>query len=84
MAEEKPKSKLDDITWVYSVSMRKVKKFDYVGACRYTGYQNKSIRLYLTCGHEIQRKASCGVPKRARCTDCEKGRPPEKEQYHAS
>lgn len=50
---------------------------DYVGACRYTGYENKSIRLKLECGHEIQDKASrfegkgkC-IPKRARCRDCE-------------
>jgi len=42
------------------------------GACRYTGYEHKSVRLVLSCGHEQVRKASAGVPARARCKDCER------------
>jgi hypothetical protein len=52
--------------------LRAVKSFEYVGACRYTGYVHKSIRLYLECGHDQSRKASQGVPRRARCDECEK------------
>lgn len=51
---------------------RIVTHFDYVGACRYTGYINKSIKLKLECGHEQRRKASGGVPRKARCKDCER------------
>jgi hypothetical protein len=43
---------------------------EYVGACRYTGYQPKSIRLKLECGHKVVRKASAGVPRRAQCPEC--------------
>jgi hypothetical protein len=53
------------------VILRCVANFHYVGACRYTGYENMSIRLELDCGHEVTRKASAGVPGRARCKDCE-------------
>lgn len=49
-----------------------VTNIEYVGACRYTGYIAKSIRLTLKCGHEIQRKASQGVPLKAHCRECEK------------
>ncbi len=45
---------------------------EYVGACRYTGYIPRSLKLTLRCGHEQYRKASQGVPKRARCAECEK------------
>ena len=51
--------------------LQPVAKFMYCGACRYTGYEDKSIRLILACGHEQVRKASAGVPNRARCKDCE-------------
>lgn len=49
-----------------------VANFEYAGACRYTGYVDKSIKLTLECGHELWRKASQGVPKRARCVECER------------
>lgn len=52
--------------------MQPVRTIEYVGACRYTGYVDKSIRLTLDCGHEQYRKASAGVPEKARCRDCEK------------
>lgn len=45
---------------------------EYCGACQYTGYIDKAIRLTLKCGHEQTRKASQGVPRRARCRDCER------------
>jgi hypothetical protein len=51
--------------------LRKVMNFDYVGACRYTGYNARSVRLTLECGHTTTRKASDGVPMRAKCRDCE-------------
>lgn len=51
---------------------RPVKNFEYVGACRYTGYIARSIRLFLECGHEQVRKASQGIPRKARCRDCER------------
>lgn len=50
--------------------MSKVWNATYCGACRYTGYEHKSIRLTLECGHEITRKASAGIPLKARCHDC--------------
>lgn len=50
--------------------LRKVVSFVYCGASRYTGYQDKSIRLDLECGHDQFRKASAGVPKRAKCNLC--------------
>lgn len=52
--------------------LQPVKTHEYVGACRYTGYIARSIRLKLECGHEQIRKASQGVPHRARCTECER------------
>ena len=52
--------------------LQPVQKFEYVGACRYTGYIAKSIWLTLACGHEQRRKASQGVPRRARCVECER------------
>lgn len=52
--------------------LRKVKDIEYVGACRYTGYIAKSIKLMLECGHEQYRKASQGVPSRAKCRECER------------
>ncbi len=55
--------------------LQSVTDFEYVGACRYTGYEAKSIRLTLACGHEQAfRKASAGIPKRARCRECERDR----------
>jgi hypothetical protein len=52
--------------------LKKVTNSDYVGACRYTGYIPKSIKLTLECGHEQHRKASQGVPVRANCKDCDR------------
>lgn len=52
--------------------LRLVRTHEYVGGCRYTGYIDKSIRLKLVCGHEQVRKASQGVPHKARCRDCER------------
>ena len=43
----------------------------YIGASRYTGYRNCSIQLNLECGHILRRKASTGLPMRARCRECE-------------
>ncbi len=57
--------------WKNLVILQPVAKFMYCGACRYTGYEDKSIRLMLACGHEQVRKASAGVPAKARCRDCE-------------
>jgi hypothetical protein len=57
--------------------LRKVIKSEYVGASRYTGYVDKSIRLTFECGHDVTHKASNyngvgkSVPERARCRDCE-------------
>lgn len=50
--------------------LRRVTKYEWVGACRYTGYKAKSIRLTLECGHEVYRKASAGVPGKAKCREC--------------
>lgn len=50
--------------------LRKVSTFKYTGGCRYTGYIDKTIKLTLECGHELYRKASQGVPVKARCRDC--------------
>ena len=47
-----------------------VRRHEYTGACRYTGYQNKTIKLFLECGHMQFRKLSQGVPARARCSKC--------------
>lgn len=52
--------------------LQPVKNIEYVGACRYTGYVARSIKLILACGHETTRKASQGVPKKARCKECER------------
>lgn len=49
-----------------------VAQHEYTGACRYTGYIAKTIKLTLQCGHEQFRKASQGVPAKARCRDCER------------
>jgi hypothetical protein len=52
--------------------MRSIKSHEYIGACRYNGYINNSIRLILDCGHEQMRKASSGVPRTiVRCRACE-------------
>jgi hypothetical protein len=56
---------------------RKVVKSEHVGASRYTGYIDKSIRLTLECGHDVTNKASSyegigkHIPEKARCRDCE-------------
>ncbi len=55
------------------MTLRKVAKFEWTGACRYTGYVAKSVILTLSCGHEIVRKASQGIPRRAHCRHCELG-----------
>lgn len=52
--------------------LQDVQEIEYVGACRYTGYIARSISLKLACGHEVTRKASQGIPKRARCAECER------------
>lgn len=49
-----------------------VTKAEWVGACQYTGYIAKTIKLTLKCGHENYRKHSQGVPRKARCRDCER------------
>ncbi len=54
------------------MTLREVTTHEYCGASRYTGYIRKSIRLVLSCGHEQFRKASQGVPNRARCRECER------------
>lgn len=51
---------------------QRVTDIAYVGACRYTGYVAKSLKLHLACGHEQYRKASQGVPLKAKCRDCER------------
>ena len=56
--------------------MRDVASHEYVGACRYTGYVAKSVRLHLSCGHEMVRKASAGIPRRAKCYECTRDRCP--------
>jgi len=55
--------------------LKKVLSYEYVGACRYTGYLDKSIKLTLDCGHEMTRKASAGHPQKARCYYCERDAP---------
>ena len=61
--------------------LRTVANFHYTGACRYTGYVAKSIRLELECGHEQVRKASAGVPGKARCRDCEREQAARKRKW---
>lgn len=51
--------------------LRKVIDIEYTGACRYTGYIPKSIRFTLDCGHQLHRKASQGIPQRAKCRECD-------------
>ena len=48
---------------------RRVIDHESCGEGRYTEYDNKSIYLILECGHDQYRKASMGVPDRARCRD---------------
>lgn len=50
---------------------RKVVNLNYVGACQYTGYKNRTAELVLECGHTNCRKASVALPSRARCRECE-------------
>lgn len=50
---------------------RKVIKAAYCGGSRYTSYINKSIRIELDCGHINFRKASQGIPAKAKCLECE-------------
>jgi hypothetical protein len=50
--------------------LRNVTVYEWTGACRYTGYQNRTIKLTLECGHHNYRKASQGAPQRARCREC--------------
>lgn len=38
---------------------------------RYYGFRRGSAMLTLNCGHEVHRKQSQGIPKRARCRQCE-------------
>lgn len=67
--------------WKPPANMRQVKRIivkvighSYIGASRYTGYIAKTIWLHLACGHEAFRKASAGVPNKARCRECEQKR----------
>ena len=53
------------------MTLKRVTDLEYVGACRYTGYVHKSIKLTLECGHTQTRKASKGVPQKALCKECE-------------
>jgi hypothetical protein len=50
---------------------QRVMDHEYTGAFRYTGYIARSIKLTLFCGHEQVRKASQGMPIKARYRDCE-------------
>ena len=50
--------------------LRKVTKSAPIGGSRYTGYVAKSIEMSLDCGHKAYRKASDGIPRRARCREC--------------
>lgn len=52
--------------------MRAVTNTDYVGACRYTGYIDKTARLTLDCGHQKYQKASQRVPQRTNCVECDR------------
>ena len=52
--------------------LKEVIRHEYEGACRYTGYNNNRIRLFLSCGHETTRKQSQGVPQKAACYECSK------------
>jgi hypothetical protein len=49
---------------------RRVERWEWTGACASTGYEHKSVRLILSCGHEQVRKASRGVPIKALCGRC--------------
>jgi len=59
---------------------------------RVTGYKRyrfykahgDTIVIKLECGHEVGRKASQGVPKKAVCRQCELGRPPKEDAGEAS
>jgi len=55
--------------------MRDVTSHEYCGASRYTGYVARSVRLFLSCGHESVRKSSQGVPRRAKCHECTRDQP---------
>ncbi len=50
----------------------RVTKIEHVGACRYTGYVARSLRLTLECGHQRTQKASQYVGQFARCRECER------------
>jgi hypothetical protein len=50
--------------------LRMVVGYEFCGACRYTGYVDKSVELKLACGHVLYRKVSQGVPKKAKCREC--------------
>ena len=54
--------------------MRNVVSSEFCGACRYTGYVARTIHLTLECGHEVYRKASAGIPRKAKCRECSLGR----------
>jgi hypothetical protein len=56
----------------HSMIFQPVMSHEWVGASRYTGYTDKSIRLTLACGHQQTRKASQGLPMKARCRECER------------
>lgn len=51
--------------------MQKVVSHEYSGRSRAIGYKHKWLHLKLECGHMNVRKASQGLPKRARCWYCE-------------
>lgn len=47
-----------------------VVNIEYFGACRYTGYIDRSVWLILKCGHKLGRKASQRIPAKALCREC--------------
>lgn len=47
-----------------------------VESYRYYKAHGDTLVLTLDCGHEVSRKASAGVPKRAVCPRCELGEKP--------
>lgn len=49
---------------------RRVVMLARTGGSRYTAFQEKSVRLFLACGHERVQKQSRHFPRVAMCLDC--------------
>ena len=64
-----------------TLRLHKVIKVD---SYRYFKAHGDTLVLTLDCGHEVSRKASQGVPKRAVCPRCELGEKPLNSNYMAS